>query len=463
MVGDYQRNRIQGNFLTIIDKEGHMIRLGTRLALFNLLSKLVFTALFIAFLPYLVNRINLFQTDNELIQKREEVIALISQIGIEPFISGDTLNAFDSYNILKEEFISLEKADTKEDWNYIEISKRLVDNETIDYRVLNYSFNINNETYLLEIGKSLASIQYAQKNIRKIILIFLISIIIITLGSDLFYTGRILKPMTLIMRKLVNTSAPSLFDKTPVRSSTSEIRQLDQTIIELMTKIDELFNKEREITVNISHELLTPVSVLRSKLENLLLQKNIDDDTGIKIEESLKTLHRLKTLINSLLFIARIESQQYLKEDSFKISELLKEIVEELNPIATDKEIKLETEFEADYLFSYANRSLIFSMIYNVVNNAIKNTSNNGHISIKSYNRESHFEVSVSDTGSGMTGEQIAKLFSRFRKKLDPKDDSTGIGLAITKSIADFHGINISVISNPGEGTNFSFNFPENS
>jgi signal transduction histidine kinase len=339
----------------------------------------------------------------------------------------------------------------------------LVDNETIDYRVLNYSFKINDETYLLEIGKSLASIRYAQRNIRKIILIFLISIIIITLGSDLFYTGRILKPLELIIRKLINTSSPSLFDKTPVTSSTSEIRQLDQTIIELMTKIDELFNKEKEITVNISHELLTPVSVLRSKLENLLLQKNLDEDTGIKIEESLKTLHRLKTLINSLLFIARIESQQYLKKDSFKLNELIKEIVEELNPISADKEIKLKTEFEADFLFSDANRSLIFSMIYNVANNAIKNTSNNGHINIKSCIRQSHFEVSVTDTGNGMTREQIAKLFSRFRKKLDPKDDNTGIGLAITKSIADFHGIDISVTSNPGKGTNFSFYFPENS
>ena len=119
--------------------------------------------MFIVFLPYIIDRINTLQTDNELIQKREVVIALISKVGIEPFINQDTVNGFGSYNILKEEFISLEKADLKSDWNFIEVSKRLIDDETIDYRVLNYSFKVDGVTYLLEIGKSLSSILACQE------------------------------------------------------------------------------------------------------------------------------------------------------------------------------------------------------------------------------------------------------------------------------------------------------------
>jgi hypothetical protein len=158
-----------------------MMKLGTKLTLFNLLSKTVFAALFILLLPFIIERINILQTDNELIRKREEVLSLIAEIGIEPFITPESENEFGSYNILKEEFISLEKADSSEVWNFIEVTQRKIENETIDYRVLNYSFQIDGVTYLLEIGKSLASIGNTQKNIRKVILVFLLVFITVTL------------------------------------------------------------------------------------------------------------------------------------------------------------------------------------------------------------------------------------------------------------------------------------------
>ena len=379
------------------------MRLQTKLALFNLLSKLVFSALFIGFLPLITERINIRQTDNELIGKREEVIALISKVGIEPFITDDTLAGFGSYNILKEEFISLEKIDLSRDWNFIEVTQRLIDNETIDYRVLNYSLKIDGQTYLLEIGKSFSSMMYAAKNIRTVILVFLALFILVTLLSDLFYTARVLRPLKIITRRLETTSSPSLPDSKQLKTTTRDFIQLDQTLREMMKKIEDLFRTEREITVNISHELMTPVSVLRSKLENMLCQKGLDHDVETGIEESLRMLHRLKTLINSLLTIARIESRQYMKEDSIKIRELVNEVIEELSPVAEDAGVKITLNCNDDFIFRNANRSLIFSMFYNVVNNAVKHTPRKGKIEIGGKWRDAIFEVSVIDTGKGMT------------------------------------------------------------
>jgi len=436
------------------------MKLQTKLAIFNLLSKLVFSALFIGFLPLIIERINILQTDNELIDKREEVISLISEVGINPFITDDTAGGFGSYNILKEEFISLEKIDLAEDWNFIEVTRRLIDDETIDYRVLNYSFKIDGQTYLLEIGKSLSSMRYAANNIRKVILVFLALFILITLLSDLFYTARVLRPLKVITRRLEATSYPSFSDSRQLRTTTKDFVQLDQTLREMMKKIEDLFRTEKEITVNISHELMTPVSVLRSKLENILLQKGLDHDVEAGIEESLGTLHRLKTLINSLLMIARIESRQYLKEDNIKIRELVKEVIEELSPVATDAGIRITLNCNDDFIFMKANRSLLFSMFYNVVNNALKHTPGMGKIEIAGKWRDAIFEVSVLDTGRGMTPKELDNLFSRFRTKLDPSGENTGIGLAITKSIADFHDIAVRVLSEPGKGTEFFFFFP---
>jgi signal transduction histidine kinase len=440
-----------------------MIKLRIKLALFNLLSKLVFTGLFLIFMPYLIERINLIQVDNELIQKREKVIDLITRIGIEPFITSDSSNVFGSYNILKEEFISLERIDLEKDVNFIEVSRRMIEGEEIAYRVLNYSFKINGVMYLLDVGKSLDSILHTEKNIKKVMFVFLVFIILITFLTDLQYTRRILRPLDTITKKLKGISNPSIFDKTPVRTSTSDFIHLDNALRELMAHIDELFQKEKEITVNISHELLTPVSVIRSKLENLLLRKDMEPEISVKIEESLKTLHRLQSMVNSLLLIARIESQQYLKEESFSVVGILTEINDEIKPVAEDAGILLKEEFAQDFQVHGANRSLVFSMFFNVVNNAVKNTSYGGEVTVKGFSRDNNFIVTITDTGKGMTEAQMNTLFSRFTTRTESNADGTGIGLAISKSIADFHGIKISVESTIQKGTNFSFIFPENS
>lgn len=438
-----------------------MAKLKVNLAFFNLLSKMVFTALFLIFMPYIAQRINLIQEDNNLIQKREQVLSLISKIGIEPFLSSDTSSVFGNYNIFKEEFVSLEKINNGDDQNFIEIAKRNIEGEDITFRVLNYSFKAEGQMYLLEVGRSIQSINQTEKNIKKVIWLFVILIILITFLTDLYYTGRLLRPLDKITKKLKGISEPSIFDKTPVKTTTSDFVHLDNALIELMAHIDELFQKEKDITVNISHELLTPVSVLRSNLENLLLKEDLDPLVSGKIEISLKMLYRLQSLINSMLLIARIESRQYMREESFSVNELLLEIVDEIKPIAEDSGITLKSESAATFIFTGANRSLIFSMFYNVVNNAVKNTPDGGSVVISSYLNNKKFVVSVKDTGSGMTELQMENLFSRFKTRVGNEAEGTGIGLAIAKSIADFHNIVIDVETEINKGTCFLFRFPE--
>ncbi len=102
-------------------------------------------------------------------------------------------------------------------------------------------------------------------------------------------------------------------------------------------------------------------------------------------------------------------------------------------------------------------------MFYNVVNNSLKNTPTEGNIVIFSTFNQKRFTVNISDTGRGMTETQKSLLFSRFRIRDKNSGEGTGIGLAIAKTIADFHKIEISVSSELEKGTTFSFIFPENS
>ncbi len=440
-----------------------MINLKTKLALFNLVSKLGFTALFLIFLPWLVERINLRQADNDLIRKREKIIDLISRIGIEPFISVDSTNAFGSYNILKEEYVSLEKTDTIPDFNFIDIKSIQIEDEIITYRVLNYTVIIDGQKYLIEIGKSLSTLKNTRKNITRIILLFLAAIIIITLMTDLQYTSLLLKPLRKIILKLKDISNPSAFNLNPVKTNTTDFARLDKALRDLMIRLDETLRKEKEITINISHELLTPVSVIRSKLENLLLRENSNEETSSKIEESLKTLYRLQSLINSLLLIARIESNQYILNDSFSVVNVIDEIIRELEPVAQDKGINMLREAGSDVRLIKANSYLIFSMFYNIMNNALRNTLTGGKVVVRSTFKEGRFTVEIEDNGKGMNEKQLSELFLRFKSRRNNEGDGTGIGLAIAKSIADLHNIDIKVSSKPDSGTIFTFLFSEKS
>lgn len=464
MAGNSEGRRVQDKLRRIKPPgQGTMMQLRTKLSLFNLLSKVVFAGMFLILMPYIIQRINLRQVDNNLIQKREQVIAQISDIGIEPFIQSDSSDAFGSYNILKEEFISLERIDNVEDLNYIDVAPRLIEGEEIEYRVLNYSFVINDQKYLLEIGKSLESIRYTEKNTRRVMWVFLIFIIILTFITDLEYTNLLLKPLEKIKNKLKRISDPSHFDNSRVKTSTYDFQRLDSALNELMDHINALFKKEKEITVNISHELMTPVSVMRSKLENILLKKDLDPETEVKIEESLKILHRLQSLISSLLLIARIESHQYLRDESFSLNDLLLEITGEIKPVAADAGVDLTSELPEDFIFKSANRSLIFSMLFNIVNNAVKNTPKGGVVKVRGILRENGYLLSISDTGRGLNEVQKQSLFERFKMRDPASREGTGIGLAISKTIADFHNIEVSVSSESGKGTVFSFLFPANS
>jgi signal transduction histidine kinase len=436
-----------------------MLKLRYKLALFNVLSKAAFGLLFVILMPVLLERINTIQTDNELIAKREQVIDLIAEWGLE-IMPGTYDATFGSYNILKEEYISLEPVADTLLWNFVEVAFRQVEDEIIEYRVLNYTFLIDGENYLLEIGKSMTSIRSTERNIRRLTIFLLVLFVVVTLLSDISYGARVVRPIEKIAERLHASANTLSYEQTENVSTTSEFAYLDLTISELMKKIRELFRKEKDITANISHELLTPIMVLRSRLENISMQSNLDEDTMMKIEDSLKTLHRLKTMVNSLLLIARVESHQYLRNETVRVHKLLDEIVQELIPMAEDKEIELVADFVGDNIYDNANHSLLFSMFYNVVNNAIKFTPPGGKVTVSAVSAKDGMVVSVADTGPGMDAVALERLFQRFRLGPQSKGQGSGIGLAIAKTIASFHNIRVEVKSTPGQGCTFFFIFP---
>ncbi|KAA3439159.1 sensor histidine kinase [Rufibacter hautae] len=435
------------------------MRLQSKLALFSAASKILILLLLVLGLPILVNKVALLNADERLMQKEERMYQIIEEQGIESFITSET-GAYGSYNLFKEEFISLEEISSSKVVNSIENSLRKVDNQVVNYRVLSSTFDLGEKRYLLEIGRSLATIHNNSKTLQAYALYFLAAVVLLTVFSDLAFSKILLRPLTLIVKRLQRVEHPSTFTPKKLQTSTDDFLYLNNTINAMMGQIQEAFQKEKEFIGNVSHELLTPVSILQTRLENLLADPDTPESMLEKLVDNLRTLHRLKNIIQALLLISRIENEQYLRNETVDLTQLAEEVAEEIKERAEAREVNLHVEITGDYTLTKANQSLLFTMLFNVVNNAIKYNKPEGSICIKGQPHGKDYEIAVKDTGVGIKEEQLPHIFSRFKRLHAPDGESHGLGLTIVKTIATFHGIDLSVESVPSEGTTFRFLFP---
>ena len=234
-----------------------------------------------------------------------------------------------------------------------------------------------------------------------------------------------------------------------------------------MRKIESAFNDEREYISNVSHELLTPVSIIQSKLDNILNDSNLNETDMIKVFESKKTLRRLTNLVRTLLMMSRIENEEYILTEDINVNNTLKSVIEEIEDKIQAKELDLIQEFNANDFIFKGNENLLFTLFYNFINNAIRYTDK-GHIKIETFKTDNRFTIKITDTGIGIQKEKIPDIFSRFKNSNETKD-SYGLGLALSKKICDYHKIDVEVISDINNlpagkagGSTFILKFPAN-
>lgn len=438
------------------------MKLQGKFALFNTFSKILMIVVASLIVPSLIDKIAMEHTDRRLKLKEEQALKIMNRIGIEKFLQNEKDSSFASYNLLKEEFITLEPTGPEPSRVLYYNAKRELENEVVDYRILDHYFKHEGEHYLLEIGRSLGAIQERHAMLRTLAFILLVSIGVITVFTDIFFARLILKPLQRIIdTKLRDVHHPATFNFEPINTTTDDFRYLDNSINEMMRLIQAAFEKEREFMSNVAHELLTPISILQNRFENILSEEDLPEPISLKLIESQKTLSRLKNVIKSLLLISQIENDQFLKTDQVNLEELVKEVAEEVEDRLEAKNITLRLEMAPPVPQLEGNRSLLFTMFFNLVNNAIKYNLANGSIFIKGFPVSGGYQIQVQDTGTGIAPEALAEVFSRFSRATNRESlESYGLGLPIVQTIAQFHGIGLEVSSELNQGTTFSLHFP---
>ena len=437
------------------------MRLRTKLTLFNAISKLVIVVLFVLLVPVLIKNISSNYVDSKLIKQKNKLLQIVKSHGIETYIENG--EPYGSYLPLKEEFISLDEVDPHYFLDTIKLGKRkFSEGDTLEYRILSHTFTVKNKNYLLEIGKSVDTLDETSIPLQNIAFQVLLGMILLTILADQFYSNYVLKPLRLIIKtKLVGQKFPNFNSYRKVRTTTSDFEYLDISIHKMMETIADKFQKEREFISNASHELMTPISILQSKIENMFEEEDISDDLKVRLIEMQKILNRLKSITKTLLLISQIENEQFLKEDKVPAAELLQDVYDEISIRLQDKNIGYSIDVPENWNLVNVNKFLLFNLFFNLINNAIKYNNEGGYIKITGTAGHNNFIISIADNGIGIDADAIPFIFNRFKKfRQSLQQDSFGLGLPIVKSIATFHDIDMEVISVKDIGSTFKLIFP---
>lgn len=239
--------------------------------------------------------------------------------------------------------------------------------------------------------------------------------------------------------------------------SFASIKQLE------INELKRLETFRREFLQDVSHELKTPLFSAQGFVHTLL--DNINAEKKIRkkfLRKAAKSLDYLDLLVKDLLTISQMESGEIkMKMEAFDVISLIKETVEQIEPIAQQKNINLKINVEKKSVVVVADYYRIFQVLKNLLSNAIKYSRNDSDIRINIEQRKKVVNISVEDSGIGIPKNDRKRIFERFyriEKSRSKKRGGTGLGLAIVKHIIEGHKTKIKLKSKINQGSIFSFN-----
>ncbi len=445
------------------------MRLEAKLALFNALSKLLLVLLGALVLPPIVQRVAVAHTDLRLRDKQRRVLALIARDGLQAFERGERAETYADYNIFKQEYITLTPlpAGAPLPPERIFEEPRQVDQQVEDFRILSFARPAGGPrqpAFRVEIGSSLDTVELLTGTLRQLALWVLVAASLLTVVTDAAFAHYLLGPLReLITRKLRGIRQPSDFQFELIDTDTTDFRRLDDRLNSLMRQVQSAFAKEREFMSNVSHELLTPVSILQSRFENMLQDPTLPELHAQQIVESQRTLYRLRNTVRTLLLIANIENEQYLRDEPVSLAAVVADVAEELDDRRQQRDITLTIDLTGNDVRPHANASLLHTLLRNLLSNAIKYNHEGGQIRVIGRpTAPGGYALRVEDSGPGIAPDHLPYLFDRFRRfhgNAPGSPEGYGLGLPIAQTIAGFHGATLRAESEVGRGTTFILEF----
>jgi two-component system heavy metal sensor histidine kinase CusS len=318
---------------------------------------------------------------------------------------------------------------------------------------------MNGQPYLLQVAQDRSADERFRRQFSVLLaLVVGLGLIASTLVA-ITVTRRALRPLAEMKRSLERVRPDHLSERIEPAQWPRELQPMVTAFDGMLDRLEDSFTRLSQFSADLAHELRTPIGNMLGEAQVALTRERSSEEYRSVIESTAAECERLSGIIDNLLFLARAESaEQQIKRSLFDGRAALEKIVSFYQTAAEDRHVDVACEGEGQI---FGDQALFNRALSNLIDNALRFTSGGGNIRISIAARDSHTEVLVRDSGSGIASEHLPRVFDRFyRGDASRSSAGTGLGLALVKSIVDLHGGSARVQSEAGSGTAVTLIFP---
>lgn len=311
--------------------------------------------------------------------------------------------------------------------------------EDLPFRQLIFPVTAKGQIYSALVSKNLFETDDLVEAILYSFISIIVVLLVVTLLVNRIVAGKLWKPFFNSVNQLHNYKIDNHESLTFSKTSTTEFRELNAALEKMTEKISSDYKNLKAFTENASHELQTPLSVILTSTEQLLQEKNLGEKQLEEIQRINQTARKLSKLNQTLLLLAKIENRQFENREQVNLSELLNSKLDFLSEFISHKEIPVKKEI-ASNVHIKMHPVLAEILVSNLITNAIRHNVKGGTIQVILTSEK----LLVCNSGEPLQADP-KKLFERFYKE-NTSSESTGLGLALVKQIAETNGMQVNYV-----------------
>jgi heavy metal sensor kinase len=319
-------------------------------------------------------------------------------------------------------------------------------------------------TYVVEAGLPADDAFDTLRLFRSYLLMFAPLLLLIAAGVGYWMSRRALAPVDALVRTARDVTGSNLSTRLEKLNTGDELQRLSDTLNEMLDRIEAAFSRITQFTADASHELRTPVSLIRTEAELSLRRARSQNEYQDSLRHILLEAERTTALIEQLLSLARADSgRETLQLQPVDLSTVLQGVADAWKQVAAIRDLRFSTNLPHADTFVAGDESLLRRLSDILLDNAFKYTPTPGSVSLSLEVREHFAAITIQDSGIGIPQDEQGKIFERFYrvdKSRTRAQGGNGLGLSIAQWIVSQHHGSIIVESRPGEGATFRVELP---
>ncbi len=322
---------------------------------------------------------------------------------------------------------------------------------------------MNTKFYEIRVAYPVEEINDVRQNLFSIFLVLIPIVLVISVVGGYFLAKQSLRPVEEITRTTRKITATNLRERIRVKNPEDEIGRLTETLNDMIGRLEASFEQVQQFSLDASHELRTPLTIMRGEIELALRGNRKGASYKKTLASLLDEVLRMTSIIEGLILLAKADSGTVkLDRKPTRLDSLAGEVKEDAEILAEQKKISVSIS-KLDEVTVLGDSVRLRQLMLNLVDNAIKYTPNGGRITLSLERTNGDASFSVEDTGAGISPGDLKKIFDRFYrvdKSRSRLPDGLGLGLSISKWVAEAHGGSLRAESRVGTGSKFTVTLP---